>query len=93
MIDIFCEGMPIFDAHLFFLYLHGRFQFDTSKMCMVGDRLDTDILFGQNAGCKTLLVLSGLLQSRIICLDHLFVVIYASYQSSMVEMIELTLNN
>ncbi|GJN11746.1 hypothetical protein PR202_ga29961 [Eleusine coracana subsp. coracana] len=35
------------------------FNLETSRMCMVGDRLDTDILFGQNTGCKTLLVLSG----------------------------------
>ncbi|KAJ0989710.1 hypothetical protein J5N97_008066 [Dioscorea zingiberensis] len=41
-------------------FLVKRFQIDTSKMCMVGDRLDTDILFGQNTGCKTLLVLSGI---------------------------------
>ncbi|KAK3017261.1 hypothetical protein RJ639_005549 [Escallonia herrerae] len=34
-------------------------QSGTSKMCMVGDRLDSDIMFGQNPGCKTLLVLSG----------------------------------
>ncbi|XP_077222954.1 phosphoglycolate phosphatase 2-like [Tasmannia lanceolata] len=40
-------------------FLLERFQIDTSKMCMVGDRLDTDILFGKNSGCKTLLVLSG----------------------------------
>ncbi|KAJ4836691.1 Phosphoglycolate phosphatase 2 [Turnera subulata] len=40
-------------------FLLQRFEVSTSRMCMVGDRLDTDILFGQNAGCKTLLVLSG----------------------------------
>ncbi|KAK9091825.1 hypothetical protein Syun_026736 [Stephania yunnanensis] len=40
-------------------FLLQRFHIKPSKMCMVGDRLDTDILFGQNAGCKTLLVLSG----------------------------------
>ncbi|KAH9750073.1 phosphoglycolate phosphatase 2 [Citrus sinensis] len=39
--------------------LSKKFQIASSRMCMVGDRLDTDILFGQNAGCKTLLVLSG----------------------------------
>lgn len=40
-------------------FLLEKFNLSCSKMCMVGDRLDTDILFGQNAGCKTLLVLSG----------------------------------
>ncbi|KAL0793332.1 hypothetical protein Bca101_064709 [Brassica carinata] len=40
-------------------YLIQKFGTETSRMCMVGDRLDTDVLFGQNAGCKTLLVLSG----------------------------------
>lgn len=38
---------------------HNRFNIQKSQICMVGDRLDTDILFGQNGGCKTLLVLSG----------------------------------
>ena len=32
----------------------------TAEQClMIGDRLETDILAGQNAGCKTALVLSG----------------------------------
>ncbi|GAB4826449.1 Phosphoglycolate phosphatase 2 [Ancistrocladus abbreviatus] len=40
-------------------FLLKAFNISTSRMCMVGDRLDTDILFGQSAGCRTLLVLSG----------------------------------
>ncbi|KAL9236562.1 hypothetical protein vseg_011214 [Gypsophila vaccaria] len=40
-------------------FLLKKFNIDTSRMCMIGDRLDTDILFGKRAGCKTLLVLSG----------------------------------
>lgn len=40
-------------------FLLKKYNIPTSRMCMVGDRLDTDILFGQSAGCRTLLVLSG----------------------------------
>ncbi|XP_068664936.1 phosphoglycolate phosphatase 1A, chloroplastic-like [Aristolochia californica] len=40
-------------------YLSNKFGILKSQICMVGDKLDTDILFGQNGGCKTLLVLSG----------------------------------
>jgi ribonucleotide monophosphatase NagD (HAD superfamily) len=42
-----------------FVFFWCRFQISTSEICMVGDRLDTDILFGQNGSCRTLLVLSG----------------------------------
>lgn len=34
-------------------------KLDPSRLCMVGDRLDTDILFGKNHGLKTILTLSG----------------------------------
>lgn len=36
-----------------------RFALDRDQICMVGDRLDTDILFGKNGGLSTCLVLSG----------------------------------
>ena len=36
-----------------------------NRMAMVGDRLDTDILFGQQGGLSTMLVLSGKLSSQV----------------------------
>lgn len=35
------------------------FKLQRSEICMVGDRLDTDIMFGKNGGLATCLVLSG----------------------------------
>lgn len=40
-------------------YMEQKFGLDRSRICMVGDRLDTDILFGANNGIKTCLTLSG----------------------------------
>ena len=40
-------------------YLESKYGFDRSRICMVGDRLDTDVLFGTDNGLKSLLVLSG----------------------------------
>ena len=36
-----------------------RFRLRPEEICMVGDRLDTDILFGKDGGLSTALVLSG----------------------------------
>ena len=40
-------------------YLEKKYNMDRSRICMVGDRLDTDVLFGTDNGLKSVLVLSG----------------------------------
>jgi len=40
-------------------YLEDKYGMDRSRICMVGDRLDTDVLFGTDNGLQSLLVLSG----------------------------------
>jgi len=40
--------------------MNSRHAIDATKTCMIGDRLGTDILFGNNCGLKTILVLTGI---------------------------------
>ena len=40
-------------------YIAEKYSIPKDEICMVGDRLDTDILFGKDGGLSTLLVLSG----------------------------------
>jgi len=40
-------------------YIVEKYGCDRDRICMVGDRLDTDILFGQNNGLLSCLTLSG----------------------------------
>mmetsp|Transcript_10326 Transcript_10326/g.12887 ORF Transcript_10326/g.12887 Transcript_10326/m.12887 type:complete len:113 (+) Transcript_10326:300-638(+) len=44
---------------LFFNQILEKYNFDKKDTVMIGDRLDTDILFGNNVGVDTALVLSG----------------------------------
>jgi phosphoglycolate phosphatase len=43
------------------------FGLQRQQICMVGDRLDTDILFGKNGGLTTCLVLSGAQDASAVC--------------------------
>lgn len=51
-----CFGKPHTQM---FEFIHKRFQIDPKRTLMVGDRLDTDILFGNRNRIDTLLVLTG----------------------------------
>ena len=54
-----CIGKP---AKTMLDCIQAKVHFDPKKTIMVGDRLNTDILFGQQGGLATLLVMTGITQ-------------------------------
>ncbi|KAF8909755.1 p-nitrophenyl phosphatase [Gymnopilus junonius] len=55
--DPICTGKP---STTMLDCVKAKVHFDPSRTIMVGDRLNTDILFGQQGGLATLLVLTGI---------------------------------
>lgn len=51
-------------------HICSKFAISKQEVCMVGDRLDTDIAFGRAGGVMTLLVLSGVTtEAELHCSD------------------------
>ena len=50
-------------------YIANKFNIRKDQITMVGDRLYTDILFGNDGGLNTLLVLSGVTTKEMLCSD------------------------
>jgi 4-nitrophenyl phosphatase/phosphoglycolate phosphatase len=45
-------------------YIVDKYKVDRPRICMVGDRLDTDIVFGADNGLSTVLTLSGVTSEK-----------------------------
>ncbi|KAF8665033.1 hypothetical protein AX16_000645 [Volvariella volvacea WC 439] len=52
-----CTGKP---QHVMLDSIKAKINYDPARTIMIGDRLNTDILFGQSGGLATLLVLTGI---------------------------------
>lgn len=51
-------------------YIVDKYKVEKSRICMVGDRLDTDILFGADNGLSTILTLSGVTTEKKLLSDE-----------------------
>lgn len=52
-------------------YIVDKYGCDRARICMVGDRLDTDIVFGQSNGLISCLTLSGVTsESKLLSADN-----------------------
>ncbi|CAD7694913.1 unnamed protein product [Ostreobium quekettii] len=65
-----------------------QFGLERNQICMVGDRLDTDILFGKNGGLTTCLVLSGVTREETL-LSPENTIHPDCYMSSLAELLKI----